>query len=230
MRLHAAHFRKETCVALMQRIEAILAFDDLPQGPLWRRSVDVHVHLARAYREMAARQWKPALDHLDRVAALANTLRLGRVQIETLGLRALALERSGSHGRSLFEEAMTLAQAYGLERVLIDTHPVLREWARPFANAETSPERQAQAGALLESSRLPLTARAAPSSVLTPKERQVLELLARNLSTKKIAAAMEISDTTAKWHIKNLFGKLDAGSRQHVVHRARSLGLLLVAD
>lgn len=234
MRLHAAHFRKETCAALMQRIDAILARDDLPKGPLWRRSVDVHVHLARTHWEVAAQQWKPALDHLDRVTALAKTLRLGRVQVEALGLRALALERSGGHGRPLFEEAKTLAQVYGLERVLIDAHPVLREWMRPFPNAETSPEKQAQAGIWLKSSTLPeraaSTLRSAPCSVLTPKERQVLELLARNLSTKKIAAAMEVSDTTAKWHIKNLFGKLDAGSRQHVVHRARSLGLLLVAD
>lgn len=236
MRLHAAHFRKETCVALMQRIDAILARDDLPKGALWRRSVDVHVHLARAHRALAAQQWKPALDHLDQVAALARTLRLGRVQVEALGLRALALERNGGHGRPPFEEAMTLAKVYGLARVLIDAHPVLREWARPFANAETSPERQVQASTSLESSRLPRaeraasTLRAAPCSVLTPKERQVLELLSRNLSTKKIAAAMEVSDTTAKWHIKNLFGKLDAGSRQHVVHRARSLGLLQVAD
>lgn len=236
MRLHAARFRNESCMALMQRIDTLLARDDLPKGPLWRRSAEVSVHLARAYRDIAAQHWQPALEHLDRVTALAKAMRLGRVQVEALGLRALALERNGGHGWPQFEEAMTLAQVYGLERVLADAHPVLGEWARQRVHVETSAERQIQpwtspaTSIRLRSERAASTPRAAPCSVLTPKERQVLELLARNLSTKKIAAAMDVSDTTAKWHIKNLFGKLDAGTRQHVVHRARSLGLLLVAD
>jgi LuxR family maltose regulon positive regulatory protein len=62
--------------------------------------------------------------------------------------------------------------------------------------------------------------------VLTPKEREVLELLARNLSNKEIAQAMSVGEETVKWHVKNLFGKLDAGTRKHVVRRAHLLGLL----
>ena len=68
--------------------------------------------------------------------------------------------------------------------------------------------------------------RAPPNMVLTPKEREVLELLARNLSNKEIANAMGVGEETVKWHLKNLFGKLDAGTRKHVVRRAQILGLL----
>ncbi|WP_234700759.1 response regulator transcription factor, partial [Burkholderia contaminans] len=68
--------------------------------------------------------------------------------------------------------------------------------------------------------------RAVPSVVLTPKERAILELLARNLSNKEIAVALAVGEETVKWHLKNLFGKLDASSRKHVVHRALVLGLL----
>jgi diaminopimelate decarboxylase len=46
---------------------------------------------------------------------------------------------------------------------------------------------------------------------LTPKEREVLELLARNLSNKEIGLAMQVGEETIKWHMKNLFAKLDAG-------------------
>jgi LuxR family maltose regulon positive regulatory protein len=70
------------------------------------------------------------------------------------------------------------------------------------------------------------TARAMPSMALTPKEREVLELLARNLSNKEIALAMNIGEETIKWHMKNLFAKLDAGTRKQLVGRARILGLL----
>jgi LuxR family maltose regulon positive regulatory protein len=62
--------------------------------------------------------------------------------------------------------------------------------------------------------------------VLTPKEREVLELLARNLSNKEIAQAIGIGEVTAKWHVKNLFAKLSAGTRKHAVRRAQLLGLL----
>ena len=61
---------------------------------------------------------------------------------------------------------------------------------------------------------------------LTPKEREVLELAARNLSNKEIGLAMQVGEETIKWHMKNLFAKLDAGTRKQVVQRARILGLL----
>ena len=63
-------------------------------------------------------------------------------------------------------------------------------------------------------------------AMLTPKEAHILSLLATGLSNKLIARAMEISDETVKWHLKNLFAKLSAGSRKHAVGRARLLGLL----
>jgi DNA-binding CsgD family transcriptional regulator len=64
------------------------------------------------------------------------------------------------------------------------------------------------------------------SRTLTPKERSILLLLARNYSNKEIAKSIDVSDETVKWHLKNLFNKLDAGSRKHAVTRARSLGFL----
>lgn len=69
--------------------------------------------------------------------------------------------------------------------------------------------------------------------MLTPKEREVLALLAERLSNKQIAAALESAQTAVKWHVKNLFSKLNAASRkpqaasrEHAIQRARVLGLL----
>lgn len=47
---------------------------------------------------------------------------------------------------------------------------------------------------------------------LTPKEREVLDLLERNLSNKQIALEMQGGETV-KWHVKNLLTELDAGGR-----------------
>lgn len=54
----------------------------------------------------------------------------------------------------------------------------------------------------------------------------MLELLARNLSNTEVAQAMGVGEETVKWHLKNLFAKLDAANRKHVVRRAQLLGLL----
>ena len=64
------------------------------------------------------------------------------------------------------------------------------------------------------------------SPTLTPKERSILLLLARDYSNKEIAKSIAVSDETVKWHLKNLFSKLEAGSRKHAVMRARSLGFI----
>ena len=68
------------------------------------------------------------------------------------------------------------------------------------------------------------------SRTLTPKERSILLLLARDYSNKEIARSIAVSDETVKWHLKNLFNKLEAGSRKHAVARARSLGFLGFAN
>ncbi|WP_271007277.1 LuxR family transcriptional regulator [Paucibacter sp. B51] len=61
---------------------------------------------------------------------------------------------------------------------------------------------------------------------LTPKEGEILQLLARNYSNKEIAQALGVSAETVKWHLKGLYGKLAAGSRRHAVTKARTLGML----
>jgi len=66
----------------------------------------------------------------------------------------------------------------------------------------------------------------ARSALLTPKEYQVLRLLAGGLPNKRIAAELDLSADTVKWHVKKLLAKLNAGSRDHAVDRARMLGLL----
>jgi LuxR family maltose regulon positive regulatory protein len=66
----------------------------------------------------------------------------------------------------------------------------------------------------------------ATGGLLTPKEARILSLLASGMANKEIARAMDIGEQTVKWHLKNVFFKLNAASRRHAVDRARVLGLL----
>jgi LuxR family maltose regulon positive regulatory protein len=68
--------------------------------------------------------------------------------------------------------------------------------------------------------------KSARQGLLTAKEAEVLHLLYKGMSNKLIARALDISAETVKWHLKNLFTKLSAGTRRHAVDRARLLGLV----
>ena len=61
---------------------------------------------------------------------------------------------------------------------------------------------------------------------LTPRELNVLELVAEGLPNRAIAARLEISEHTVKFHVSSLFSKLGAGNRTDAVRRAVRLGLI----
>ena len=61
---------------------------------------------------------------------------------------------------------------------------------------------------------------------LTPREVQVLELLAEGLPNKAIAARLRISDQTVKFHVSSISGKLGAKNRTDAVRRAVRRGLI----
>ena len=70
---------------------------------------------------------------------------------------------------------------------------------------------------------------AEPASIeLTPRERQVLELLARGASNKAIARRLEITPHTAKFHVAAIVAKLGATGRTDAVARAMRLGLVMI--
>jgi two-component system nitrate/nitrite response regulator NarL len=65
-----------------------------------------------------------------------------------------------------------------------------------------------------------------PAEALTPRELEVLQLLAEGLANKEIAQRLEISEHTVKFHVNAIMGKLAAQSRTEAVVRATRLGLI----
>ena len=61
---------------------------------------------------------------------------------------------------------------------------------------------------------------------LTPRELEVLALLAEGASNKLIAQRLGISAHTAKYHVASLLEKLDAVSRTDAVAHAARIGVL----
>jgi ATP/maltotriose-dependent transcriptional regulator MalT len=61
---------------------------------------------------------------------------------------------------------------------------------------------------------------------LTPREIEVLELLAEGLPNRAIAARLGISDQTVKFHVASISGKLGAANRTDAVRRGVRRGLI----
>jgi len=66
----------------------------------------------------------------------------------------------------------------------------------------------------------------ATASTLTPREREVLQLIAKGLSYQRIAEALAMSPNTVTSHIKQIYRKLAVNSRGEAVFEAQQLGWL----
>ncbi|MGF1507347.1 MAG: LuxR C-terminal-related transcriptional regulator, partial [Anaerolineae bacterium] len=67
-----------------------------------------------------------------------------------------------------------------------------------------------------------------PIEALTPREHEVLQLLAEGLPNKAIARRLNISEHTVKFHVNAILGKLAASSRTEAVVRATRAGLIVL--
>ncbi len=68
----------------------------------------------------------------------------------------------------------------------------------------------------------------APAEDLTPRELEVLQLLADGLSNKQMARRLGVSEHTVKFHVNAILSKMDAHTRTEAVTRAARLGLIIL--
>ena len=75
-----------------------------------------------------------------------------------------------------------------------------------------------------------LTTNGAAERVLSPRELEVVALVARGLSTDGIAGELFISPNTVRVHVRNILGRLGAQNRPHAVAIAFAAGLIWIDD
>lgn len=175
-----------------------------------------------------------ALDIVRPIAVAARPAARTRSVIQALLLQALALEQQqqSAAAAEALREALALAAPEGFMRLFIDEGdpvanllPRLRSSAPAFVDrvlAVLDTEHPATTPA-------PETVTPPPAHLIEPlteREQELLELLVRGLTNREIAEELVITEGTAKWHVHNIYQKLDVSSRAEAIARAYEWQLL----
>jgi LuxR family maltose regulon positive regulatory protein len=223
IRMSSFRYQESTCSARLERILEVDRAKSSSWGEL-QPIVDTQIALARAYTAIAGHRWDLALPILEEISPVAQKFRLVREVMQLHLLLSLARQHEGEDVTARLQEVASLCEARGLKRLVADTHPTCVEQIR--ADTGSLPTADAEPPSAPTPPPKDTRAKVVESTLLTPKEAEVLQLLVGNLTNKQIASAMGVGDQTIKWHLKNMFTKLEAGSRKHLIGRARMLGIL----
>lgn len=161
------------------------------------------------------------------------------VQIEAYMLQALVFHRQDESetAKAALRNALKLAQPEGFVRLFVDEGPPM-QWMLQALQGEKGELRSyiqtllaAFPQAYGDTSEQPANGHSRSDVVplvepLSPRELEVLQLIASGLSNQQIAERLVIAVSTVRTHAKNIYAKLEVSSRTQAVARARMLGIL----
>ena len=193
--------------------------------------------------------------HAEARAMLQSEIRTATVKhrvrrlIRLKTLLAISLEMDGQlgHARRVMMEAVALAAPARMHRIFLDEGPAAIRMLNHLAseNFTHDPDwavddvaryvkllvKAAEGGAQDEGA-IPVlgeeeaAALARPHENLTPREIDILHFLAKGHSNKDLADRLAVSQNTVKFHLRNVFAKLDVGNRMQAVQAARHFKLI----
>ena len=217
--------------------------DSFSPGTRLRRSsgeLDAEYYRRRARVQLAASCFPTAaavddcrqlhrttIESRDHYAALAVALQLA-VCVNGLGQTRDA--------DSVFLRSLEVGRVAGLYQVFIDSAKIIEPMLlRAYDQAQQPGAASRDLLPYMESVLAPLCGRRAgcqaeraalrTGSCLSSREFDILELVARGMSNKRIAQALSIAPETVKSHVKRIFIKLDVKTRAEAVSRANALGI-----
>ena len=187
------------------------------------KDIDILVRLSDGEAAVdAARRLRPDLILLDiSMPGLDGLQALRRIKDERPEVQVVMLTVSDDDS-TLFEALRSGAQGYLLKSLAAGEFLAMIEGLERGEAAVT----RKTAARLIEG--LARTGERPPEAAdqLTPRERELLALVARGLSNKAIAEKMTISENTVKYYMKNILQKLGAQNRTEAAAHALRSGLV----
>jgi len=189
-----------------------------------------HEMLTLARIKMFQHQYSDALLILEPLLAQLEDQKYTGAVVKLLALIALAYQGKGDQNRALhaIEKAVLLSAEQKFVRTFLDE-------GQPMVHLlELATSRQPYARTLLNIMNQELVADKEKETAqmdlwlepLSEREKQILILLATNLSVPEISERLVVAPSTTRSHIKSIYRKLDTHSRFETIEKARQLGLL----
>jgi LuxR family transcriptional regulator, maltose regulon positive regulatory protein len=156
-------------------------------------------------------------------------------QLKVRVLKALAYQANGEQAlaEQTLLEALALGEPGGCIRTFVDEGAEMERLLCAAADRGRMPDYLRTLLAACEAERLKTQTPALPSPAaqylldpLSPRELEVLHLIANGLSNQEIAGRLVVAVETVKGHNKKIYAKLQVQRRTEAVARARELGLL----
>jgi len=188
--------------------------------------------LRAASRYLLKQSPRVVVEALDAAIENSQQRELAHRSVELLILRALAEKEDGDWASALADlrRALTIAAPKKYLRVFLDEG---RELGALIDRLDMEQLRGSEVAPL---ARRLQRAMYAPdvqddppigmSKDLTKRELSILKRLETGLSNKEIAEAIFVSEGTLKWHLHNVYGKLNVKNRTAAMARGRALGIL----
>jgi LuxR family transcriptional regulator, maltose regulon positive regulatory protein len=208
------------------------AFNELPGGGVPDLEADKAVRAASRY--MLQQSPQLVVQVLSTAIERSRHLGLSHRLVELLILRALAQKQEGdwSGATTDLADALTIAAPRQYVRVFLDEG---RELGTVLQRLDPQRLRGSEAAPLARRLQQVMIKSDAPGErqafpiaeeELTKREVSILKRLDSGLSNREIAEAIFVSEGTLKWHLHNVYGKLNVRNRAGAMVRARALGIL----
>ncbi len=223
------------------RVRLYLKRGDIEEASYWARQYEYGItsdsveylmeyeKITLAKVKLAEACFNEAAQILKKIMTAARTAgRLGTLK-EALILYAITTRCQHLHNEAAatLKEALALARPEEDIRIFIDEGDKLQILFSEYENQIRDPLLNPFISRICLA--LMSTQRQKPKDSLeqlTIQEQRILQLLSAGLSNQEIANELVVTLGTVKWHVHNIYGKLEVGSRTQALVKAKVLGIL----
>ncbi|MNY26670.1 Transcriptional regulatory protein DegU [compost metagenome] len=230
MRWHLEKFQTLQAEVLLAELQTLA---DKHAGILRGTPLIIHLLAMRAAVEMSLyqREFGQAIQQIAPLITLCESARHWQLAA-IVRLQLCMAEKGRGHDEQALEQLMEVLREghrLGLVRSLLDVAPQLPRMLNDLLQDNAlEPVLAFYAQRLIAAARPTENAErkvTSPMASLSERETEVLQLMAQAMTNKKIARTLGVSPETVKWHIKNLFAKLNVAGRVEAIAKWRDLNI-----